>query len=175
MYINICVCVLLLSSHPVLSDSLQPHELQHARPLCPSPSPEVCPRSCPLHQWYHSAISSSDTLFSLCSQSFPASGIFLRSQPFTSDDQNTGVSASASVVPTSIQGWFSLRFISLISLLFKGLSGVFSRATVQRHQFFSTLPYSPALTTVHDHWEDHSLDYTDFCWPSNASAFQHTI
>ena len=159
-----------------MSNSLWPYELQHARPLCPSPSLEVCSSSCPLHQWCHPAISSfSNALFSSCPQSFPASGTFPMSHLFKSGDQNTGVSASASVLPMSIWDWFLLRLTGLISLLFKGLSGVFSRATVQRHQFFSTLPYSPALTTVHDHWEDHSLDYTDSCWLSNASAFQHTI
>ena len=93
-------------THSVMSNSLRPHESQHARPPCPSPSPKVCPSSCPLHQWCHPAISSSDALFSSCPQSFPASGTFSMSQLFASNDQNTGVSASASVFPMSIQGWF---------------------------------------------------------------------
>ena len=130
----------LLFSHPVMSDSLWPHGLQHFRPRCPSPSPEVCPSSCPLHQWGHPNISSSDALFSFCPQSFPASGTFPMSGLFTSDDQNTGVSASASVLPTSIQGWFPLRLTGLISMLSKGLLGIFSSSTVQRHQFFGILP-----------------------------------
>ena len=106
----------LLFSHPVMSDSLWPSGLQHARPPCASPSPEVCPSSCPLHWWCHPAISSSDALFSFCPQSFPASGTFPMSQLFMPDDQNTGVSASASVLPRSIQGWFPLRLTGLISL-----------------------------------------------------------
>ena len=74
---------LLVFSHPVMSDSLQSHGLQHTRPPCPSPSPEVCPSSCPLHWWCHPAISSSDAVFSFCPQSFPASGTFPMSQLFT--------------------------------------------------------------------------------------------
>ena len=159
-----------------MSDSLWPRGLQHARSHCPSPSPGVCPSSCPLHQWCQLAISSSDALFSFCPQSFPAPGTFPMSWLFTSDDQNTGASVSASVLPTIIQGWFPLRLIGLISFLSKGLSGLFSSTTVQRHQFFGALLlYSPTLTTVDNHWEDHSLDYTDLCWQSNISAFQHTV
>ena len=82
---------LLLFSCPVTFNSLWPHGLQHTRPPCPSPSPRVCPNSYSLHQWCHPAISSSDTLFSFCPQSFPASGTFPMSQLFVSDDQNTGV------------------------------------------------------------------------------------
>ena len=129
--------LMLLFSHPVLFNSLRPHGLQHVRPPCPSSSPDVCPSSCPLHQWCHPAISSSNTLFSFCPLSFPASGTFPISQLFTSDDQNTG--ASALVLPKSIQGWFPLRMTGLI-LLSKGLSGVFSSTTVWRHQFFGVLP-----------------------------------
>jgi len=120
--------------------TLRHHGLQHTRPLCPSSSPKVCPSSCPLHRWCHQEISSSDTLFSFCPLSFPASGIFPMSQLFTSDDQNNGVSASASVLPRNIQSWFPLILTVLMSLQSSGLSGVFSGTTVQRHQFFSTLP-----------------------------------
>ena len=130
----------LLFRCPVMSDSLQPLVLHHARPPCPSPSPKVCPSSRPLLQWCYPAISSSDALFSFCPQSFPASRIFSMSQLFASDDQTTGVSASASVLPTSIQGWFPLRLTGLISLQSRELSGVFSSTTVRRHQFFSALP-----------------------------------
>ena len=126
---------MLLFICSVMSDSFQPHGLQHARPLCPSPSPRVYPSSCPLHQWCCPAISSSDA-FSFCPQSFPVSGTFPMSQLFASDDQNIGVSASASVLPTSIQGWFP----GLISLLSRRLSEVFSSTTVWRHQFFGILP-----------------------------------
>ena len=132
--------ILLLFCCPVLLSSLQHHGLQHARPLRPSPSPKVCPSSCSLHQWCHPAISSSDALFSFCPQSFPTSRTFPVHQLFASDDQNTGVSASASVLPTSIQDWLPLRLTGLISLLSKGLSRVFSSTTVQRDQFFGTLP-----------------------------------
>ena len=94
---------------------------------------------------------------------------------FVSDDQNTGASASASVLPMSIQGWFPLRLTGLISLLSKGLSEVFSSTTVWRHQFFGILPsYSPAFTTVSDYWEDHSLDNMDFVCRV-VSGFQHTV
>ena len=119
---------------------LWPHGLQHARPHCPSLSPRVCPSSCPLHQWCHTTMLSSVTLFSSCPQSFPESGTFPMSHLFASDDQNTGASASASVLPVSIQGWSPLRLTGLFSLLSEGLSGVFSSTTVQRHQFFGVLP-----------------------------------
>ena len=114
------------------------HRLQHARPLCPSPSPQIGPSSCPLHQWCHPAISSSDALFSFRPQSFPASGTFPLSQLFASDGQNIGVLASASDLPMNIQDWFHLGWTGWISLLSKGLSRVFSNTTVQKHQFFSS-------------------------------------
>ena len=101
--------ILVVFSWAVVSNSLWPHVQQHSRHLCPSPFPEVCPSSCPLHQWCHLTISSSDALFSCGPQSFPMSGTFPMSQLFVSGDQNTGVSVSASVLPTSIQGWFPLR------------------------------------------------------------------
>ena len=133
--------LLFLFSHPVMSNSLQPHGLQHTRPSCPSPSPKVCPSSCPFHPWCHPAILSSDALFSFCPQSFPA----LRTFPISwlvSDDQNTVTSALASVLPTSIQVWFPLRLTSLISFLSKWLSRVFSSTTVRGHQFVIALPSS---------------------------------
>ena len=129
---------LFLFSCPVMSNSLWPHELKHTRPPCLSPSPEVCPSSCPLR--YHPTISSSDVLFSFCSQASPASGTFPMNWLFASGDQNTGASASASVLPVSIQGWFPLKLTGLISLLSKGLPGIISSTTVQRHQFFGVLP-----------------------------------
>ena len=131
--------LLLLFNLPVM-DSLWPHGLQHARPLCLSPSPKVCPSSCPLHQWCHPAFTSFNTLFSFFPQSFPALETLPVSQLFASDDQNTGVSALASILPMNIQGWFPLRLTGLISSLSKGFLGVFSSTTVQRHQFFSPLP-----------------------------------
>ena len=124
---------LLLFSHPVMSDSLWPHGLQHIRPPCPSLSPGVCPSSCSLQRWCRPAISSSDALFSFCPQSFPALGTFPMNHLFISDDQNTG--ASASVLPVNIRGWSPLRLTGLISLL--QLSGVYSSATVQSHQLLA--------------------------------------
>ena len=134
--------LLLLFSLPILFDSLWPHGLQHAKLPCPSPSPKVCPSSCLLHQWCHPAISSSDDLLSFCPQSFSASGTSPMNQLFASNDQNTGASASASVLPM-IQGWFPLRLAGLISLLSKRLPEVFSSLwiTFQRHQFFDALPF----------------------------------
>ena len=100
----------------VMSDSLQPHGLQHTRPPCPSPTPGVYSNSCPLSWWCHPTISSSVIPFSSCPQSFPASGSFPISQLFASGGQNIGVSASASILPVNIQDWFPLGWIGWISL-----------------------------------------------------------
>ena len=127
-------------SCPLLSNSLWPHGLQHARPPCPTPSPGVSPSSCSLCQWSHPAISSSDAVFSFWPQSFPASGTFPMSHLFASEDKNTEASALASVLPVNNEGWSPLRVTSLISLPSKGLAGVLSRTTVQRHQFFGIVP-----------------------------------
>ena len=116
----------------VMSDSLRPHRLQHARLPCPSPTPRACLSS----QWCHPTISSSVTPFSSCLQSFPASGSFPMSQFFALGSQSICASASTSVLPVSIQDWFPLGLTGLI-LLSKGLSRVFSNTTVQKHQFFS--------------------------------------
>ena len=123
-------------SHSVVSDSLWPHEPQHSRPLCPSPTPAVYPNSCPLSRWCHPTSSSSVIPFS-CPRSFPASGSFQMSQPFTSGGQSIGVSASTSVPPMNTQDWSPLGWSGCISLQSKGLSRVFSNTTVQKHQFFS--------------------------------------
>ena len=120
-----------------MSDTLQPHGLQHSRPPCPSPTPRVCSNSCPLSQWCHPTISSSVVPFSSHLQSFPASGSFPRSQFFASGGQSIGATASESVLPMNIQDWLPLGWTCLISVQSKGLSRVFSNATVQKHQFFS--------------------------------------
>ena len=117
-----------------VSDSLQPHGLQHARPPCPSPTPGACSNSCPSSRWCHPTNSSSVVPFSSRLQSFPASGSFPMSQFFTSDSQSVGVSSSASVLPMNIQDWFPLGLTGWISLQSKGLSRVFSNTTVQKHQ-----------------------------------------
>ena len=120
----------------VVSDSLRPHDLQHARPPCPSPTPEAYPNSCPSSRWCHPAISSPVVPFSSCPQSFPASESFPMSQLFAWDGQSIGVSASAAVLPVNTQDWTLLGGTAWISLQSKGLSGVFSNTTVQKHPFF---------------------------------------
>ena len=125
-------------SSSVMSSSLKPHGLQHARPPCPSPTPSVYSNSCPLSQWCHPTISFPVIPFSSHLQSFPASGSFQMSQLFAPGGQSIGVSASASVPPMNIQELFPLGWTGWISLQSKGLSRVFSNTTVQKHQFFST-------------------------------------
>ena len=125
-------------SRSVVSDSLRHHELQHARPLCPSTTPAVYPNSCPLSQWCHPTISSSVVLFSSCPQSFPESGSFQKIQLFATGSQSIGVSASALVLPMNTQDWSLLGWTGWISLQSKGLSRVFSNTTVQKHQSFSS-------------------------------------
>ena len=139
---------MLLSSCSVVSDFLQLHKMQHTRLSCPSLSPGVCSKSCPLSQRCHPTISFSVTLFS-CPQSFPASGSFPMSWLFTSGSQSIGSSASASVLSRNIQCWFPLGLTSLISLLSRELSGVFSRTTVQKHQFFGVHPSLWSNSYIH--------------------------
>ena len=124
-------------SRSVVSDSLWPHESQHARPPCPSLTPRVYSNSCPLSWWCHPAISSSVIPFSSCPQSLPASESFPISQLFTWGGQSTRVSTLASVLPKNTQDWSPLGWTGWISLQSKGLSRVFSNTTFQKHQFFS--------------------------------------
>ena len=124
-------------SRSVVSDSLRPHESQHARPPCPSPTPGVHPDSHPSSQWCHPAISSSVVPFSSCPPSLPASESFPMSQLFAWGGQSTGVSALASFLPKKSQDWSPSEWTGGISLQSKGLSRVFSNTTVQKHQFFS--------------------------------------
>ena len=123
-------------SRSVMSDSLQPHESQHARPPCPSPTPGVHSDSRPLSQWCHPAFSSSVIPFSSCLQTLPASESFPMSQLFTWGGQSTGVSALASFLPKKSQGWSPSECPGWISLLPKGLSRDFSNTTVQKHHFY---------------------------------------
>ena len=139
-YVTVCVCVCVCVcsvqfSGTVMSNSLWPHELQHARPPCPSPIPRVYSNSCPSSQWCHPTISFSVIPFSSCLQSFPGSGSFQMSQLLASGGQSIGVSALAWGL--IIQNWFLLGWTGWISLLSNGLSRVFSNTTVQKHQFFS--------------------------------------
>ena len=128
-------------SHSVVSDSLGPHESQHARPACSSPTPGVYPNSCPSSQWCHVIP------FSSCSKSLPASGSFPMSQLFTWGGQRIGVSAS--VFPMNNQDWSPLGWTGWISLQSKGLSRVFSNTTVQKHQFFCTQVSSQSNSHIH--------------------------
>ena len=141
--------MLLLFSRSVVSDSLWPHGLQHARPPCPSPTPGVHPNSCPSSRWCHPTISSSVIPFSSCPQSFPASGSFQMSQLFASGGQSIGVSASTSVLPMNTQDWSPLGWTGWISLQSKGLSRVFSNTTVQKHQFFGAQLSSQSNSHIH--------------------------
>jgi len=136
---DLCCCS-VPKSCLTLCNPMDLMQVQHAKLPCPSPSPVVCPSSCPMNQWCHPTISSSVVPFSSCHRSFPASGSFPVSWLFVSGGQSIEASASASVLPKSIQGWFPLRLTGLISLLSKGPSRVFSSTTVQKQQFFGSLP-----------------------------------
>ena len=148
-------------SSSVVSDSLRPHELQHARAPCPTPNPRVYSNSCPLSRWCHPTISFSVVPFSSHLLCFPLSGSFPMSQFFASSGQSIGVSASASVLPINIPDWFPLGLTGLISLQPKGLSRVFTNTTVQRHQSFFMVqlshPYGPTLTSIYDYWSKESM------------------
>ena len=159
-------------SHSVMSDSLWPQGLQGAKLPCPSSTPRIYSNSYPLGRWCHPTISSSIVPFSSCLQSFPASGSFPMSQFFASDGQSIAVSASASVLPVNIQDWFpSGRMVespccprdfqeSSPTPQFKSINSLSLRFL-----------YSPTLTSIHDYWKNHTFDYKDLCWQSNASAF----
>ena len=136
-------------SRSIVSDSLRPHESQHARLPYPSPTPGVHSDSHPSSQWCHPAISSSVVPFSSCPQSLPASESFPTSQLFTWGGQSTGVSALASFLPKNTQGSSPLGWTGWISLQSKGLSRVFSNTTVQKHQFFGTQLSSQSNSRIH--------------------------
>ena len=156
-------------SGSVVSNSLRPHESQHTRPPCPSPSPRVHSDSHPSSPWCHPAMSSSVIPFFSCPQP-PASESFPMSQLFAWGGQSTGVSALASFLPKTSQGWSPSEWIGWISLQSKGLSRVFSNTTGQKHQFFGAQPSSHSNSHIHT-------------WPlekpysqrSNVSAFEYTI
>ena len=133
----------------VVFDCLQPHESQHARPPCPSPTPGVHPNLRPLTQWCHPAISSSIVPFSFCPQSLPVSESCPMSQLFAWGGQSTGVSALALVLPMNTQDWSPLGWTGWISLQSKGLSRIFSNTTVQKHQFFGAQPSSQSNSRIH--------------------------
>ena len=148
----------MLFSHSVMSNSLQPHGLQHARLPCPSLSPGVCSNSCPLSQWCHPTISSSVIPFSSCLQSFPASGSFPMGHSLASGGQSIGASASAPVLPMNIQGWFPLGLNGLFFLCLRD-----SQESSPAPQFKSinsltlSLRYDSTLTSIHDYWKTLAL------------------
>ena len=156
-----------------MSNSLQPHGLQHARLPCPSPSPGVYSNSCLLNWWCHPTISSSIVPFFSHLQSFSASGSIPVSQFFTSGGQSIGASASASVLPMNIQGWFPLGSDWLV-LLCSPRDSQESSTTPQFEGISSSVLsifYCPAFTSLHDYWKNHSFDHTGLCRQSTVSAF----
>ena len=154
-----------------MSDSLQLHELQHIRFLCLSPTPEACSNSCLSNRWCHPSISSSVVPFS-CLQSSPASGSFPMSQFFASGGQSIRVSGLASVLPINIQDPSPSGWTGWISLQSKGLSRVFSNTQFKSiNSLVLSFLYSPTLTSIHDHWNNHSFHWLDLCWQKNVSAF----
>ena len=151
-----------------MSDFLRPQGLQHARFLCPPLFPRVCSNSCPLSWWCHLIISFSVTPFSFCLQPSPALGSFLMSQLFASGGQSIG--ASASVLPMNIQDWFPLGLTGLI-LWSKGLSRVFSRASVQKHQFFGTQLSLCSNSHIHTWLPEKTIALTKWILVGKISAF----
>ena len=146
-----------------------PHESQHTRPPCPSPTPRVYSNSCPLSWWYHPTISTSVVPFSSCLQSFPASGSLQMSQLFALGGQIIGVSASASVLPMNIWNWFPLGWTGWISLLSKGLSRISSNTTVQKHHSLAlSFLYSPTLLSIHDYWKNQQSALTIWTFVGKA-------
>ena len=155
-----------------MSDYLQPHELQHARLSCPSPSPGACSNSCPLSRWWTS------NHFILCHPLLFLPSIFLIIRVFSNESAlhirwlKIGASASATVFSMNIQGWFLLGLTGFISLLSRGLSTVFS--TPQFKSINSStlcLLYGSTLTFVHDYWKNHSFDYMDLYQQNDVSDF----
>ena len=155
-----------------MSDSLRPHGLQHARLPCPSLSPGTCSNSCPLSRWCHPTISSSVVPFSSCFQSFPASRSFQMSQFFTSGGQSIAALASASVLPMNIQDWSPLGWTGWISLQSKGLSRVaFPIIQFKTINFLAlSFLHSPTLTSIYDHWKNHSLSEVIDISPGNLDS-----
>ena len=158
--IRLVLSTVMMSNYPILyisvqftnsvmSNSLRPHELQHSRPPCPSPTPRVYSNSCPLSWWCHPAILCSVVPFSSHPQSLPESGSFPMSQLFSWGGQSIGVSAAASVLPMNTQVWFPLGWTGWISLQSKRLSRVFSNTTVQKHHFLGAQLSSQSNSHIH--------------------------
>ena len=146
--------------YSVMSDSLQPHGLQHSNLPCPSPTPSACSNSCPSSQWCHPTISSSVVPFSFCAQSHPASGSFPMSQLFAWGGQSIEVSASVSVLPMNTQDWYPglemdwLDLLAVQGTLKSLLQHHSTKVSILRHSAF----FIVQLTSIHDHWKNHSFD-----------------
>ena len=155
----------------VVSDSLWSYESQHTRPPCPSPTPGVHSNSCPSSRWCYPAISGSVIPFSSCPQTLPTSGSFPVSQLFAWGGQSIGISALASVLPVNTQDWSPLGWTGWISLQSKGLSRSSTPQFKSINSSVLNFLHSPTLTSIHDHWKNHSLDQKDHCSQSNVSVF----
>ena len=154
----------LLFSSSVMSNSLRPHGLQHARLPYSLLSPRDCPHSCPLSQWCQTSILSSVIPFSTCPKSSPASGSFPVSWLFSSGGQSIGTSASASVLPMNIQDWFPLEFTAFTSCCSRDYQEI-SSTTIWNHQFFCAQSSLCSKSHIHhDCWKNHTFDSTDLCW-----------
>ena len=163
-------------SPSVLSDSLRPHGLQHARLPCSSATPRAYSNSCPSSLWCHPTISSSVILFSSHLQFFQASGSFPMSQFFASGGQSIGVSASTSLPPVNTQDWLPLGWASWISLQSKGLSESYSTSQFRSiNSLVLSLLYGLTLTSIQNCWKNHNFDYMNFCRQSDISALQYAI
>ena len=145
-------------SHSVVPYFLQPHELQHSRLPCPSPTPGACSNSCPLSRWCHPTISSSVVPSSSCLQLFPASGSFQMSQFFAWGGQSIGVSASASVLPMNIQDLFPLGWIGWTPCSPRDSQESSTPQFKSINSSALSFLHSPTLTSIHDHWKNHSFD-----------------
>ena len=151
---------------------LWPHGLQHARLPCPSLSPRVCSNSCPLNRWCHPTISCFVFPFSFCLQSFPVSGSFPVSRLFESGGQSIGTSASASVLPMNIQGWFPLGLTGLVSLLSRGLKSLLQHHSSKVSILWHSVFFMVQLSHPYRHTgKNHGFDYMDVCQQSDMSAF----
>ena len=158
------ICYSVTQSCP----TLRPHGQQQARFPCPSPSPRVCSKSCPLSWWCHTTISSSVIPLSSCLQSFPALASFPVNWLFTLGGQSIGASAWESVLPMNIQSRFLVGLTGLVSLTLESLSST----TVKKHQFSAAqFLCDPTLTSTHDFWKIHGFDYIALCQQGDISAF----
>ena len=167
----------MLFSRSVMSNSLQPHGLQHTRLPYPPLSPGVYSNSCPLSQWCYLTISSSVAPFSFCFQSFPSSGSFSMSWLLASGDQSIGASAPASDLPNEYSGLISFRIDWSDLLAIQGTLKILLQyhSSKRINSLVLSFLYGPPLTSTHDYWKNHIFDYMDLCWQRDVSASQYTV